>query len=121
MRYIKSSLILSHCSSCWDSPWHGSLFCFNKNCRPDLVEGLLLRTARRTPRGIRVSSRDELREGILRHLGEADAEPVAHGRRRDLLDIDPTAEGSCRGHPPPGWGRQGTLVAGRYTTSMCRC
>ena len=52
-----------------------------------------MRTARRTLRGIRVSSRDELREGILRHLGEADAELVAHGRRRDPLDIDPTAEG----------------------------
>ena len=67
------------------APRHGSW--------PDLTGGLFSRTARRTPHGIRVSSRDELKERILRYLEEASAEPVVHGRRRDLSNIDPMTEG----------------------------
>ena len=52
------------------APRHGSW--------PDLVEGLLSRTARRMLRGIRVSSKDEPEERILRHLEEASAEPVVY-------------------------------------------
>ena len=60
--------------------------------RPDLVEGLFSRKARRTLRGIRVFSKDESEERILRHLEEADAEPVACRRRWGLSDMGPTTE-----------------------------
>ena len=43
-------------------------------------------------RGIRVSSKDELKERILRYLEEVSAEPVVYRWRWDLSDIDPTAE-----------------------------
>ena len=52
------------------APKHGS--------RPDLVEGLFSRMARQMLRGIRVSSKGEPEERILRYLGEADAEPVVY-------------------------------------------
>ena len=60
--------------------------------RPDLVEGLFSRTARRTLRGIRVFSKDEPEGRILRYLEEADAEPVACRWRWSLSDMGPTAE-----------------------------
>ena len=52
------------------APRHGSW--------PDLVEGLFSRMTRQMLRHIRVSSKDEPEERILRHLGEADAEPVVY-------------------------------------------
>ena len=75
------------------APRHGS--------RPDLVEGLLSRMARRTLRGVRVFSKDELKERILRHLGgehrvgrlRAGVGPVGHR---------PDSRGARRGHSPPG-------------------
>ena len=66
------------------APRHGSW--------PDLVEGLFSRMTRQMLRGIRVSSKDEPEERILRYLGEADAEPVACRWRWSLSDVDPTAE-----------------------------
>ena len=60
--------------------------------RPDLVEGLFSRTARRTLRSIRMSSKDEPEERILRYFREADAEPVVCRWRWNLSDVDPTAE-----------------------------
>ena len=61
--------------------------------RPDLAESFFSRTTRQTPRGIRVSSRDEPEERILRHHGEADVEPVVHGWKWNLSDMGPTIEG----------------------------
>ena len=66
------------------APGHGSW--------PDLVEGLCSRTARQMLRGIRVSSKDEPEERILRYLEEASAEPVACRWRWNLSDVDPTTE-----------------------------
>ena len=66
------------------APRHGS--------RPDLVEGLFSRTARQMLRGIRVSSKDEPEERILRYFREADAEPVVCRWRWNLSDVGPTAE-----------------------------
>ena len=66
------------------APRHGSW--------PDLVEGLLSRTARQMLRGIRVSSKDEPEERILRYLEEARAEPVVCRWRWNLSDMGPTAE-----------------------------
>ena len=66
------------------APRHGSW--------PDLVEGLFSRTARQMLRGIRVSSKDEPEERILRYFREADAEPVVCRWRWNLSDVDPTAE-----------------------------
>ena len=66
------------------APGHGSW--------PDLVEGLLSKTARQMLRGIRVSSKDEPEERILRHLEEARAEPVVYRWRWNLSDMGPTAE-----------------------------
>ena len=60
--------------------------------RPDLVEGLFSRKARRTLCGIRVFSKDESEERILRYLEEADAEPVACRRRWGLSDMGLTTE-----------------------------
>ena len=66
------------------APRHGS--------RPDLVEGLFSRMTRQMLRGIRVSSKDEPEERILRYFREADAEPVVCRWRWNLSDVDPTAE-----------------------------
>ena len=66
------------------APKHGSWL--------NLVEGLFSRTARQMLRGIRVSSKDEPEERILRYFREADAEPVACRWRWNLSDVDPTAE-----------------------------
>ena len=66
------------------APRHGS--------RPDLVEGLFSRMTREMLRGIRVSSKDEPEERILRYFREADAEPVACRWKWNLSDVDPTAE-----------------------------
>ena len=75
------------------APRHGSWL--------NLVEGLLSRMARRTPRGVRVFSKDELKERILRHLGgehrvgrlRAGVGPVGHR---------PDSRGARRRHSPPG-------------------
>ena len=67
------------------APRHGSW--------PDLVEGIFSKMIRQMPCGIRVSSKDELEERILRHHGEADVESVVHGWKWNLSDIDPTTEG----------------------------
>ena len=48
---------------------------------------------RQMPCGIRVSSKDELEERILRHHGKADVEPVVHRWKWNLSDMDPTTEG----------------------------
>ena len=66
------------------APRHGS--------RPDLVEGLFSRMTRQMLRGIRVSSKDEPEERILRYFREADAEPVVYRWRWNLSDVDPMAE-----------------------------
>ena len=66
------------------TPRHGSWL--------NLVEGLFSRMTRQMLRGIRVSSKDELKERILRYLEEVSAEPVVYRWRWDLSDIDPTAE-----------------------------
>ena len=44
-------------------------------------------------RGIRVSSKDEPEERILRYLEEVSAEPVVYRWNWNLADIDPTTEG----------------------------
>ena len=59
---------------------------------PDLVEGVFSKMIRQMPCGIRVSSKDELEERILRHHGEADVEPVVCRRRWSLSDMGPTVE-----------------------------
>ena len=66
------------------APRHGSWL--------NLVEGLFSRMTRQMLRGIRVSSKDEPEERILRHHGEADVEPVVHRWKWNLSDIDPTTE-----------------------------
>ena len=66
------------------APRHGSW--------PDLVEGVFSKMIRQMPCGIRVSSKDEPEERILRYLEEVSAEPVVYRWRWNLSDIDPTAE-----------------------------
>ena len=48
---------------------------------------------RQMPCGIRVASKDEPEERILRHHREADVEPVVHRWKWNLSDMDPTTEG----------------------------
>ena len=67
------------------APRHGSW--------PDLVEGVFSKMIRQMPCGIRVSSKDEPEERILRHHREADVEPDACRRRWSLSDMGPTIEG----------------------------
>ena len=66
------------------TPRHGSW--------PDLVEGFFSKMTRQMLRGIRVSSKDEPEERILRYFKEVNAEPVVYRWRWNLSDIDPTAE-----------------------------
>ena len=66
------------------TPRHGSW--------PDLVEGLFSRMTRQMLRGIRVSSKDELKERILRYLEEVNAESVVYRWKWNLSDVDPTTE-----------------------------
>ena len=66
------------------APRHGSW--------PDLVEGLFSRMTRQMLRGIRVSSKDEPEERILRYLEEASAESVVCRWKWNLSDVDPTTE-----------------------------
>ena len=66
------------------TPRHGSWL--------NLVEGLFSRMTRQMLRGIRVSSKDELKERILRYLEEVSAEPVVCRWRWNLSDMGPTAE-----------------------------
>ena len=66
------------------APRHGSW--------PDLVEGLFSRMTRQMLRGIRVSSKDELKERILRYLEEVNAESVVYRWKWNLSDVDPTTE-----------------------------
>ena len=58
----------------------------------DLVEGIFSKVIRQMPCGIRVSSKDEPEERILRHHGEADAEPVVHRWTLSLSDLGPPVE-----------------------------
>ena len=78
----------------------------------DLLSG----TAHRMLRGIRVSSGDEpggscATSGGERRAGRprAEAGPVGHR---------PDDRRTRRGHPPPGWGRQDKLFAGRYARRL---
>ena len=66
------------------APRHGSWL--------NLVEGLFSRMTRQMLRGIRVFSKDELKERILRYFKEVNAEPVVYRWKWNLSDIDPTAE-----------------------------
>ena len=57
-----------------------------------------------------------------RARGEDPAPPQGGGRRAGRLQTEvepvghgPDDRGARRGHPPFGWGRQGTLVVGRFT------
>lgn len=49
---------------------------------------------------------------------EASAEPFVHGWGRDLSGTGPTTEGPVVDTLLPGWGRRGTLVAGRYARRL---
>ena len=66
------------------APRHGSWL--------NLVEGLFSRMTRQMLRGIRVSSKDELKERILRYFKEVNAEPIVYRWKWNLSDVDPTAE-----------------------------
>ena len=66
------------------APRHGSWL--------NLVEGFFSRTTRQMLRGIRVSSKDELKERILRYFKEVNAEPVVYRWKWNLSDVDPTTE-----------------------------
>ena len=84
--------------------------------RPDLAGGLLSGAAHRMLRGIRVSSGDEpggscATSGGERRAGRPRAEPGPVGHR-------PDDRRTRRGHPPPGWGRQDKLFAGRYARRL---
>ena len=70
----------------------GFVFAPRHSSWPNLVEGLFSRTARQMLRGIRVSSKDEPEERILRYFREADAEPVVCRWKWNLSDVDPTTE-----------------------------
>ena len=71
---------------------------------------------RQTPR-----SDPGLEQGRAR--GEDPALPRGGERQACRLQVEvepvrrrPDDQGARRGHPPPGWGGQGKLVAGRYTS-----
>ena len=66
------------------APRHGSWL--------NLVEGLFSRMTRQMLRHIRVSSKDELKERILRYFREVNAEPVVYRWKWNLSDVDPTTE-----------------------------
>ena len=66
------------------TPRHGSWL--------NLVEGLFSRMTRQMLRGIRVSSKDELKERILRYFKEVNAESVVYRWKWNLSDVDPTTE-----------------------------
>ena len=66
------------------TPRHGSWL--------NLVEGFFSKMTRQMLRGIRVSSKDEPEERILRYLEEVSAEPVVCRWKWNLSDVDPTAE-----------------------------
>ena len=66
------------------APRHGSWL--------NLVEGLFSRMTRQMLRGIRVSSKDEPEERILRYLEEVNAESVVYRWKWNLSDVDPTTE-----------------------------
>ena len=67
------------------TPRHGSWL--------NLVEGFFSKMTRQMLRGIRVSSKDELKERILRYFKEVNADPVVYRWKWNLSDIDPTTEG----------------------------
>ena len=66
------------------TPRHGSWL--------NLVEGLFSRMTRQMLRHIRVSSKDEPKERILRYFREVNAEPVVYRWKWNLSDVDPTTE-----------------------------
>ena len=66
------------------TPKHGSWL--------NLVESFFSRMTRQMLRHIRVSSKDELKERILRYFKEVNAEPVVCRWKWNLSDVDPTTE-----------------------------
>ena len=66
------------------APKHGSWL--------NLVEGFFSKMTRQMLRGIRVSSKDELKERIYRYFDEVNAEPVVYRWKWNLSDVDPEAE-----------------------------
>lgn len=66
------------------TPKHGSWL--------NLVEGFFSKMTRQMLRGIRVASKEELRERIYRYFDEVNAEPVVYRWRWNLSDIDPDKE-----------------------------
>ncbi len=66
------------------TPRHGSWL--------NLVEGFFSKMTRQMLRGIRVSSKDELKERILRYFKEVNAEPVVYRWKWNLSDVDLTTE-----------------------------
>ena len=66
------------------TPKHGSWL--------NLVEGFFSKMTRQMLRGIRVSSKDELKERIYRYFDEVNAEPVVYRWKWNLSDIDPDKE-----------------------------
>ena len=67
------------------TPKHGSWL--------NLVEGFFSKMTRQMLRGIRVASKEELKERIYRYFDEVNAEPVVHRWKWNLSDIDPGREG----------------------------
>lgn len=66
------------------TPKHGSWL--------NLVEGFFSKMTRQMLRGIRVSSKDELKERIYKYFEEVNAEPVVFKWSWNLSDIDPERE-----------------------------
>lgn len=66
------------------TPKHGSWL--------NLVEGFFSKMTRQMLRGIRVSSKDELKERIYRYFDEVNADPVVYRWKWNLSDIDPVKE-----------------------------
>lgn len=66
------------------TPKHGSWL--------NLVEGFFSKMTRQMLRGIRVSSKEELKERIYRYFDEVNAEPVVYRWKWNLSEIDPDKE-----------------------------
>ena len=66
------------------TPKHGSWL--------NLVEGFFSKMTRQMLRGIRVSSKEELKERIYRYFDEVNAEPVVYRWKWNLSDVDPDKE-----------------------------
>ena len=66
------------------TPKHGSWL--------NLVEGFFSKMTRQMLRGIRVSSKEELKERIYRYFDEVNADPVVYRWKWNLSDVDPDKE-----------------------------